>query len=56
MKDLNPRSGLRHFCATARLFASILLPTLSVTALAQTSAYVQTNIVSDGSVTAQQTD
>jgi uncharacterized protein (TIGR03118 family) len=34
----------------------MLLPIVSVVASAQTSSFVQTNIVSDGSVTAQQTD
>jgi uncharacterized protein (TIGR03118 family) len=47
---------LRPLHAAFKLFASILLPTLSATAFAQSSAFVQTNIVSDGSVAAQQTD
>ncbi len=47
---------IRPLHAAFKLFASILLPTLSAAAFAQTSAFVQTNIVSDGSVAAQQTD
>ena len=59
MKHFYPRLGLRPLYAAARLFSSILLPTLSAAAFAQSSAFVQTNIISDGgtgSVTAQQTD
>jgi uncharacterized protein (TIGR03118 family) len=47
---------IRPLHAAFKLFASILLPTLSAAAFAQSSAFVQTNIVSDGSVAAQQTD
>ena len=56
MKVLCFSFGSRPFHAAASLFATILLPALPLAALAQTSSFVQTNIVSDGSVTAAQTD
>jgi uncharacterized protein (TIGR03118 family) len=56
MKTIHFLLRLRPLHAAATLFAAILFPILPVAVLAQTSSYVQTNIVSDGSVTAQQTD
>jgi uncharacterized protein (TIGR03118 family) len=56
MKDLCFSFGSRPLHAAARILSTILLPALPLAALAQTSSFVQTNIVSDGSVTAAQTD
>jgi uncharacterized protein (TIGR03118 family) len=42
--------------AAASLCAAVLLPALPIVAPAQTSSFVQTNIVSDGAVPAQVTD
>lgn len=56
MKDFLPVRGLRSLCTTSSLFAAMLLPVLPIAALAQTSSFVQTNIVSDGAVPAQVAD
>jgi uncharacterized protein (TIGR03118 family) len=56
MRNVLLHRVLRPKQATVGFFAAILLPALPTAAFAQTSSFVQTNIVSDGAVSAQVTD